>query len=244
MKPTTENRDRIIAASLTMLSVLLMLLALFFGALKFDRATMANASMPEIQDDEPIFIEPLLTNFGEEDAITEDEAAPAAQGEPLPDNETQTRLETEGTKTPKPTPTSSAPSSKPNVNPDLKNSEKERRAATDAVASAFATGNGSSDSSAQDASGAGGNGSGVTGSAKGRTFISCPHPDVTLRHKTTVTVNIVIDAQGRVTEATATGGADPAIRQKCVQAALKARWSEKKGASPTRGTITFTITPR
>lgn len=85
---------------------------------------------------------------------------------------------------------------------------------------------------------------GITGNASGRTFKGCPKPDVTLRNKTTVTVSVVIDADGNVTSAKASGGSSAAIRRACEQAARGAKWSAKKGAGETRGSITFTITPR
>lgn len=78
----------------------------------------------------------------------------------------------------------------------------------------------------------------------GRQFLGCPLPDVELAHKTTVTVSIIVDADGHVTSATASGAATRAIRKKCEQAAMQARWSAKKGATSTRGTLTFTIIPK
>ena len=122
--------------------------------------------------------------------------------------------------------------------------DKERQKATSSVANKFAPKNGQTEGSDKGTSGAGGDGVGVSGNAHGRTFISCPKPDVALRHKTIVTVNVVIDAEGKVIEASATGSADATIRRKCESAARQARWSAKKGASTTRGSITFTITPR
>ncbi|MDE5808525.1 MAG: energy transducer TonB, partial [Muribaculaceae bacterium] len=92
--------------------------------------------------------------------------------------------------------------------------------------------------------GSGGTGIGVSGTANGREFKGCPSPDVTLRHKTTVKVSVVIDAEGKVISATASGSADASIRRACEKAARAARWSAKKGAAETRGSITFTITPK
>lgn len=122
--------------------------------------------------------------------------------------------------------------------------DKERKKATSAVAGKFGPKNGAESGGAATTGGAGGNGIGIAGTANGRTFISCPKPDVALRHKTVVRVNIVIDAAGSVVEATATGSADASIRRKCEAAARRARWSAKKGAAPTRGSLTFTIIPK
>lgn len=66
---------------------------------------------------------------------------------------------------------------------------------------------------------------------------------MTLRNKTTVTVSVVIDSDGNVISAKASGGASASIRRACEQAAKGAKWSPKKGAGETRGSISFTITP-
>ncbi len=92
--------------------------------------------------------------------------------------------------------------------------------------------------------GSDGVGSGVTGKMSGRQFLGCPLPDVSLSHKTTVTVSITVDADGKVMTATASGAATREIRKKCEQAAMQARWSAKKGATSTRGSLTFTIIPK
>ena len=240
-----ENKDRILAGALTLLCVLLILLGLFYGSVRWDRAMLAEVSTPEIMEDEPIFIEPYLTTFGEEDADAYEAPTESMQGDPIPAEVPQPRVDNTGTvKKTTPTPAPPVKSEKPEVSPELKNSEKERKAAADAVASVFGSGSGSAKNASEGASGAGGTGTlGISGTAHGRTFLNCPLPDVKLRHKTIVTVNVVIDAAGNVTEAKASGSADASIRRKCEEAARKAKWSAKKGASDTRGSITFTITP-
>lgn len=242
-----ERQNRIIAGALTLLIALMLLLFLFFGGLTWDRDALAKSSTPEIMDDEPIFLEPELFDAGEENAFANDKPAPSLKGEPDYDPVENTEIVEPGVN-PKPTPptpklvTSEKPQEVKAPEPTL--SEKERQAATSAVAAKFSSKNGNSEGSDAGLSGAGGSGAGVTGKAGGRSFISCPKPDVTLRNKTIVTVNVVIDAEGNVTEAKATGSAAASIRQKCEAAALRAKWSAKKGATATRGTITFTITPR
>ena len=122
-------------------------------------------------------------------------------------------------------------------------SEEEKKRVTSKVAKGFRSRNGVTDG-ANAANGAGGSGTGIRGIASGRSFKGCPKPDVALRHKVTVTVNVVIDSEGRVISARAKGGADASIRRACEQAARGARWSAKAGAPDTKGTITFSITPR
>lgn len=240
------DKDRAIAAFLTFLVALAILLTLFFGGISWDRQALAKASTPEIMDEE-VFIEPELVELGEENAVNHDKPAPAMKGEPDPAPEDKAEIIEPG---PKPEP---APP-KPKLNTQKKESkmkveepsqtDKERQKATSSVANKFSHRNGAVEGTDKGTSGAGGTGVGVSGNAHGRSFISCPKPDVALRHKTIVTVNVVIDAEGKVVEATAKGSADASIRRKCEAAARQARWSAKKGATSTRGSITFTITPR
>lgn len=242
-----NDKDRAIAAFFTFLVALVILIVLFFGGISWDRDAIAQASTPELMDDEELFIEPELVELGEENAVNNDKPAPAMKGEPDPAPEDKAEIIEPG---PKPEP---APP-KPKLNTQKKESavkaeepsqtDKERQKATSSVANKFSTKNGAVEGTDKGTSGAGGTGIGVSGNAHGRSFISCPKPDVALRHKTIVTVNVVIDAEGKVTEASATGSADATIRRKCEAAARQARWSAKKGATSTRGSITFTITPR
>ncbi len=245
-----EDKDRAIAAGLTFLVTLVLLLVLFFGGISFDRQLLVESSTPEIlPEEEEFFLEPELVDLGEETSVnTSTKPAPSLKGEPDPAPEDHAEIVDPGEK---PDPvvkpvqkeiTQKKESPVKKEEPSL--TDKERQKATSSVANKFAPKNGQTEGSDKGTSGAGGDGVGVSGNAHGRTFISCPKPDVALRHKTIVTVNVVIDAEGRVTEASATGSADANIRRKCEAAARQARWSAKKGATSTRGSITFTITPR
>lgn len=236
-----------IAAALTFAVVLILLLTLFFGRVTWQPQEIAEASSPEMMEPEEMFIEPELVELGEENAVKHDKPAPALKGEPDPAPEDHAEIIEPGDN-PKPKP------SKPKLNTQKKESkvkveepsktDKERQKATSSVASKFSKNNGAVEGTDKGTTGAGGSGVGVSGNAHGRTFISCPKPDVALRHKTIVKVNVVIDAEGKVIEASATGSADISIRRKCEAAAKRAKWSAKKGATTTRGSITFTITPR
>ncbi len=244
-----EDKDRAIAAGLTFFIALVILLVLFFGGITFDRQLLAESSTPEIMPEEELFIEPELVELGEETSVNNhSKPAPSLKGEPEPAQEDQVEIVEPGEK---PDPvvkpvakevTQKKESKIQKEEPSI--TEKERKKATSSVANKFAPKNGQTEGSDKGTSGAGGEGVGVSGNAHGRTFISCPKPDVALRHKTIVTVNVVIDADGKVIEASATGSADASIRRKCEAAARQARWSAKKGATSTRGSITFTITPR
>ncbi|MBD5358052.1 MAG: hypothetical protein HDR88_13775 [Bacteroides sp.] len=243
-----NSKDRIIAAALTFCVTLILLLVLFYGSISWERQEIAKASTPELMEpEEELFIEPELVELGEENAVNHDKPAPAMKGKPEPAPEDHAEIIEPG---PKPEP---APP-KPKMNTQKKESavkvtepsqtEKEKQKATSSVANKFSNKNGAVEGTDKGTSGAGGTGIGVSGNAHGRTFISCPKPDVALRHKTVVKVNVVIDAEGKVIEASASGSADVAIRRKCEAAAKQAKWSAKKGATSTRGSITFTITPK
>lgn len=240
----SNGKDRTIAAAVTFITALVLLLVLWFTGLMPRHAEAVEMSTPEIMDDE-MFYEPELLELGEDRPEQQGLPAPSLKGKPAKADEPNPETVDPGP----------APEKTPAVNEitlrrenELKKkeaakTEKEKREATSLVASKFQVKNGSDDGKAVDSPGSGGASTGVSGNARGRTFISCPKPDVTLRHKTVVTVNVVIDAEGNVVEATASGSADAAIRRKCENAARQAKWSPKKGASSTRGSITFTITP-
>lgn len=245
-----EDKDRAIAAGLTFFVALILLLVLFFGGISYDRQLLAESSTPELMPvEEELFIEPELVDLGEEASVTQHtKSAPTLKGEPEPAPEDHVEIVEPGEK-PKPVAkpvakevTQKKESKVQKEEPSL--TDKERQKATSSVANKFAPKNGQPEGSDKGTSGAGGDGVGVSGNANGRTFISCPKPDVALRQKTVVKVNVVIDAEGKVTEASATGSADASIRRKCEAAAKQARWSAKKGATSTRGSITFIITPR
>lgn len=242
-----NNKDRIIAAALTFGVVLILLLILFFGKVSWERQEIAEASTPELMEPEEMFIEPELVELGEENAVNHDKPAPAIKGEPDPAPEDHAEIIEPGPKPepapPKPKMITQKKESKMKVE-EASQTDKERQKATSTVANKFSKKNGAVEGTDKGSDGAGGAGIGVSGNAHGRTFISCPKPDVALRHKTVVKVNVVIDADGNVTEASATGSADVSIRRKCEAAARAAKWSAKKGATSTRGSITFTITPR
>ncbi len=245
---TRSTKDRMIAAGVTFLLTLLLLLWLFCSSLRFDRAKLAQASVPEIQPETETFLEPeILRELGEEESVVHNAPAPAEKGNPDP-------APVENLKKSEPAPVKK-PEKKPDAEPQLRSkkpepvkapepsaSAEEKKKVTSAVAKGFSQKNGTP-TGTSGSSGAGGVGIGMTGVASGRSFLGCSKPSVKLRNKVRVTVDVMIDAAGRVTSATARAGADQSIRRACEQAARTARWSEKADAPLTKGTITFNITP-
>lgn len=244
---TPGKYDRWIAAAVTMVVTLLLLLLLFLGGLKYDPSLVARSSIPEIIPETETFLEPeILRDLGEEDAVTQNEPAPAEKGVPDegPQENLRSALQAENPK----------PKEKPDVAPEARAekpqpvkakepeaSAEERQRVTSAM-SKFGPKNGTPEGSVG-TNGAGGQGTGVSGVASGRTFKGCPKPSVSLRNHVRVVVDVVIDAAGKVVQANARAGASAEIRRACEQAARGARWSAKEGAPETKGTITFNIYP-
>ena len=244
-----ECRDRLIAAIVTFLAVGLMILWLLVATLRYDERLAAHSENPQLEEDE-IFLDPelLLENnksVGEPDAIAADAPAAEVKGEPAPAPVEQPHTVISGesnVQSPEQTLIASeAESPVQTVAPDHK---KEDEKVATSMAGKFSSKPGSAQGKFDSTGGSDGVASGVPGKMSGRQFLGCPLPDVSLAHKTTVTVSITVDAAGKVMTATASGAATREIRRKCEQAAMQARWSEKKGAPSTRGSITFTIIPK
>lgn len=246
---TSERRDSFIAALVTFLAIALVLVWLLVATLHYDEKLAASNQNPQLEEDE-IFLDPelLLQNdktIGEEGATANDAPAPEVKGEPTPAQEEQPHTVLSGENT-VPSPeqtliTSKEESSVQTAAPDKKK-EEEKVAAS--MAGKFGSKPGSVEGKFDSSIGSSGSANGVSGKMSGRQFLGCPLPDVALSHKTTVTVSITVDAEGKVLTATASGAATRDIRKKCEQAALQAKWSPKKGAPSTRGSITFTIIPK
>ncbi|MDE6578849.1 MAG: hypothetical protein K2K58_11850 [Muribaculaceae bacterium] len=234
---------------LTIAAAVIIFLFLYFGYMSFP--PVSPPPKPEIalaatEDEEELFIEPEIVELGEQNTELKDAPAEALKGEPVQAPVEQTEVIEPGPKEKPAPPTPKVVTQKKESAvkaTEPSKTDKERQEASSTVASKFSSRNGSPTGSDKGSAGAGGSGIGIAGSAHGRTFQGCPKPDVALRHKTVVKVSVLIDADGKVTEATASGSADASIRRKCEAAAKQARWSPKKGATPTRGTLTFTITP-
>lgn len=248
--PKENKKDSLIAAAVTFAVALAILLLLFYGSMTFDRAALAAASVPEIAEDEELFIEPeILAEAGEPEAVANDEPAPTLAGEPEL-AETENKIPVVPGENPKPALPKEKPVTQKTESP-VKATEppaenKERQKATSKMAGKFNNPNGSSDGKT-DGSGSGGTGVGINGQLNGRKFISCDRPKVALQNKVVVVVNVTVNAAGHVTSATARsrqGNATTAILKECERAARTARWNEDPGTPSARGSITFTITPK
>lgn len=247
-----QKKDSIIALFTTlafalMLALLMTQCSLSMSQLEEPKRDTTPELLTEESEEEERFLEPeILRPRGEEDASNNDAPNPNPIGAPDKADVDNPRIVTPG-KNPNPTPpqekliTTNRPSPVQAQEPSATNEERQRVSST--VARGFAPRNGSEKGSNQASNGAEAGGTGISGSAVGRTFKGCPAPQISLRHKTTVKVNIIVNADGNVISAEAVGGASAEIRSACEAAARKAKWSAKPGAAESRGTITFTITP-
>ena len=245
----SHSRDSVIAVLVTLLVAGLMLVWLLVATLRYDERIAATTQNPELEEEE-IFLDPELLlethqSVGEPDVVAHDAPAPEVKGSPAPAPVEQTHTVVSGENTvpspEQPLIASNEESPVQTVAPDRK--KEEEKVAT-SMAGKFNSKPGSLTGKFDSPGGSDGVASGVTGKMSGRQFLGCPLPDVTLAHKTTVTVSITVDAEGKVLTAAASGAATRDIRKKCEQAAMQARWSAKKGAPSTRGSITFTIIPK
>lgn len=251
-----EGRDRkasAIAAAITFGVALVILVLLFVLTVGSDRRMLSETSIPEMQDDEEIYLEPELLTIddpGEEKAETEDEAAPQVPGEPDPGEEEQPVRVVKNEVPPVEEPVSNKPKLVSTEKPsDVKTStppikkEEEQRVAS--MAGKFKTDNNGGRTGVETGvSGSGGFGISTTGSVKGRKMLSCPTWKVKLTQKVTVKVQITVDANGNVTSATAIAGSGtPNLRAQCEKMAKGSKWTAQAGAAPASGTINFTITP-
>ena len=251
-KDPRERRAPLIAACCTFGAALVILVLLFILTVGDDRRLLSETSIPEMQDDEEYFLEPeilVIDNPGDENAEVIDEAAPQTPGEPDPAEAEQPVRVVKNEEPPREEPVSNKPKqvSTPKES-DVKTStpklsaEEEKRIAS-MQGKLKSDNNGSRTGKESANSGSGGDGVSMQGNVNGRKMLSCSTWKLKLNQKTTVKVNITVDADGNVTSASAVQGGTPNLRAQCEKMARSSKWTKKPGASPTNGTITFTIVP-
>lgn len=245
----SNRRDSLIAALVTLLATGLLLVWLLFATLRYDERLASHSENPQLEEEE-IFLDPELLleqhqSIGEPDVAADDAPAPEVKGEPKPAPVEQPHTVNSGENVnPSPEQPLIASAEESTVTTAAPDHKKEDEKVATSIAGKFGSKPGSTAGKFDSPGGSDGVASGVSGKMSGRQFLGCPLPDVSLAHKTTVTVSITVDAEGKVVTATASGAATREIRRKCEQAAMQARWSAKKGAPSTRGSITFTIIPK
>lgn len=251
-KNRKDRKASMIAAAVTLGAALVILLLLFILTVGDSRRALAEASMPEMQDDEEIFLEPellVVDNPGDESSQTVDEPAPQTPGEPDPAEEEQPVKVVKNTQPPKEKPVSNKPElvasntqAEITSSPPKLTEEESRRIAS--IGGKLKTDNNGARAGSESAdSGSGGNGIAASGNVNGRKMISCPTWKLRLAQKTVVKVSITVDADGNVTSASAVSGGTPNLRKECERMAKGSKWTKKEGAKPATGTISFTVYP-
>lgn len=243
------------AAIATAAIVALLMLWLFCGSIRWDRAALAQASVPEIiemiPEEEEFFIEPepTIEDKGEEDApeMENVQEAPTEQGEPEPAPVDNDRVVVKGDN-PKPAPIREKPVVQKQESPvkatTPPKSDKPEQKVTSKGATGFSGKNGKPDGKAGGFGTGGAGTASVKGTSRGRQMLDCPRPSVSLKNTVTIVVNVSVREDGTVASAKATGSAEQYLRQACEQAALKSKWTPKPGVGTVQGTITFTIIPK
>ena len=248
-KDDKERKAAVIAAAVTFVAALVILVLLFVLTVGDSRRALAESSVPEIQDEEEIFLEPdllVVDDPGDESEQTVDEAAPQPPGEPDPAPEEKPVRVVRNPEAPKEKPVSNkAPLMADSKESDVKTStpklskEEEQRIAS--MQGKLKTDNNGSRTGKESAeSGNGGSGVGATGSLSGRRMLSCPTWKQSIP-KAVVKVRITVNAEGSVTAASAVSGGNATVRGECEKMALRSKWTPKAGASPETGYITFNI---
>lgn len=243
----------VIAGLVTFVCALIILLLLFILGLRADREALAESSMPEIQDVEEYYLEPDLIvddNPGDENAEQIDNPAPQPLGEPDPAEVEQPVKTVVAKEEPKEKPKAADKNITTKKESPVKaaepkpTAEEEKRLAN--VKGKFKSdNNGSSTGKDAATSGSGGDGVSASGNLNGRKMLNCSSWKVRLAQKTTVVVDVTVDAGGKTLSAVARKGAGTAnLRKECEKMALTSTWTPKKGAPTAKGTITFTIVPR
>ena len=257
-----QQRDRkaaIIAAAITFVAALVILVLLFVLSVgSDDRRMMSEVSVPEMQDDEEIFLEPELLDMSEpgdeltEEDIQEEEAAPQPPGEPDPAEVEQPQRVVKNEVPPEEPPVSNKPKLVSTKEPsDVKTStpklsaEEEKRIA--AIGGKLKTDNNGSrtgNESAETGNGqAGMSSQGNLNGDKGRKMLSCPTSRPTLNRDYTIRVSVQVTADGNVKSASLanSGGAPANLTSLCVDLAKKSKWTPKADAPIATGTIVFSL---
>lgn len=244
-----REKESVIAAAVTFVAALIILVLLFTLSLRHDREALAEASIPELQDEEPIYLDPEMLQIdmtGDENSQDIDEPAPQPPGEPDLAPEPSEELHVKAPEKPeKPV------SNKPELVADNKPSEvktskpepteDEKRVAKAAESFKKSQNNGSRTGRETAFSGSGGNGVGYSGNIGRKLLSASTWPVKITQKKVTVSVNVTVDADGNVTKATAVSGGTPNLRKEVEKMAKGFKWSKEAGAKPVSGTITFTI---
>ncbi|MCM1291303.1 MAG: hypothetical protein NC201_00485 [Prevotella sp.] len=248
---SNSAKDKYIAAAVTALICVAILLTLFFSSISWEKEAIAQASLPEVAAEEPLFIEPeILEEPGEElPDITDAPEAPADKGEPESAPEENRKIEAPGKNVEPKAPNVEKPLSQKKESPvkvtEPKKNNKDFKRATDPTAGKFSGKNGVKDGKNR-GEGTGNKGiAAASGSVRGRNFKGTRGFRPSVNQKYTVTVAVTVTDEGKVKYArvSKSGGAPAELQQQCVNDAYTAKWDARPGVPDANGTITFSVKP-
>lgn len=249
-----ERRDAVIAACVTFAVALVLLVLLFVLTVGTpDVSRLAEESIPEIQDveEEEIFLEPemlVLDRIGFEDGDKTLEEMPQPLGEPEISDEVQNERVIKNDKIVEQPSEENPP---PLLSDDKSNKNLDRTTPMPADTTKNITDherpniqfpqNGKLEGEITFASGTGEKN--PKGNKDGRHLEHWPPMKYTLSQPAQVTINIEVNAEGKVTYAKAAknSGGDKKLQQQCEKWALETTWTPKKGAPITPGVLRFNI---
>lgn len=255
MRP--DRKPEMIAALLTLLVAVGLLVVLYCVSFGPDRAALAAESIPEEPDQEEVYIEPELLrpeldrNMEEADqkADLPEESEAEALGLPEPAETPEPTRQNTHSEQPKPTRSNEnlvtqKPPSKVKTEPAKPNPNPDSRKTSVNMSGKFNAKPGST-GGRHGAAGSGGNGVAVNARGiSGRAFHGYKESVRSTRAvKAAVSVRVTVGADGHVKSASllSSGGAPADIANKCVQWARRCSWDARPGAADATGTITYNI---
>lgn len=244
------QQSRIAALAITLLTAVLIVLTLIYtrlGAINSEMMSKANDSVPE---NDEIFIDAEMYDPGQPEIKEDDQPSAAPQGEPEKGEEENDRLTVKDDKLPKesaqqPKTVTQKQASDVKVK-QTSNSEKESKKISSKMGNAFAPHNGKTDGK-QDGSGTGNVGLGVSG-LDGRKRLTDPVVKQFVEKQVTIKIRITVNESGRVTDASfvsdsGPGAGNSTLRNACLAASKRIKWSKKEGKATDTGILTYKLTP-
>lgn len=242
-----ERKDKIIAATTTAVVAIIILLFLLFSSI--GQSIEELIAQQDLSQEEEIFIEPELMNLGETEQIRDNEAAPKIQGTPQhSETPSQELIEQGESSTPSIQARQITQTDESQVQTTPPPATEQESRISSAMRDRFNRPNGNENASSNE-NGSGNSGIGKTGNLKGRTFLGCSNPSISISKEVTIIVRITVDENGNVTNASfmsdsGPGAGNKRLRDACVKASKNAKWSAKKGTATQTGSITWHLKPK
>lgn len=244
-----DKKDKIISIIATSVVAIMILMILLFTSI--GQSIEELIAQKEMIQEEEIFLDAELMNLGETKQIIDNDPAPKLQGEPEYSDTPSEQLIERGenqTQSLQPQQVTQADESNLQTTQPPATEQQESRISS-SMRDRFNRPNGNNEDATANTNGSGGTGIGKTGNLKGRTFLGCSNPSISITKEVTVVVRITVNENGIVTNASflsdnGPGAGNKRLRNACVNASKQAKWSAKKGVATQTGTITWHLKPK